>query len=50
MADFLTDKPTKLERAFLIGVQTHSMAAGEADELLLELHVGCPAPRRLWAV
>lgn len=39
MADFLTDKPTsnKLERAFLIGVQTHAMAAGEADELLLEL-------------
>src|ERR1700712_1243300 len=37
MADFLTDKPTKLERAFLIGVQTHSMAAGEADELLAEL-------------
>ena len=39
MADFLTDKPTsnKLERAFLIGVQTHAMPAGEADELLLEL-------------
>jgi GTP-binding protein HflX len=37
MADFLTDKPTQLERAFLIGVQTHAMAAGEADELLAEL-------------
>ena len=37
MADFLTDKPTKLERAFLIGVQTHAMPAGEADELLGEL-------------
>ena len=37
MADFLTDKPTKLERAFLIGVQTHSMPAGEAEELLGEL-------------
>lgn len=37
MADFLTDKPTKLERAFLIGVQTHAMAEGEAEELLGEL-------------
>ena len=37
MADFLTDKPAKLDRAFLIGVQTHEMAAGEAAELLLEL-------------
>ena len=37
MADFLTDKPAKLERAFLVGVQTHDMAEGEAAELLLEL-------------
>jgi GTP-binding protein HflX len=37
MADFLTDKPAKLERAFLIGVQTAEMAAGEAAELLAEL-------------
>ncbi|MEO6873326.1 MAG: GTPase HflX [Opitutaceae bacterium] len=37
MADFLTDKPTKLERAFLIGVQTHKMAEGEGAELLGEL-------------
>src|SRR5438105_3429101 len=37
MADFLTDKPTRLERAFLVGVQTDKMAAGEGAELLLEL-------------
>jgi GTP-binding protein HflX len=37
MADFLTDKPQKLERAFLVGVQTDRMADGEAAELLLEL-------------
>ncbi len=37
MADFLTDKPTNLERAFLIGVQTHKMAEGEGQELLGEL-------------
>ncbi len=37
MADFLTDKPTNLERAFLVGVQTAEMKDGEAAELLLEL-------------
>jgi GTPase len=37
MADFLTDKPAKLERAFLVGVQTSEMASGEAAELLGEL-------------
>ena len=37
MAEFLTDKPVKLERAFLVGVQTSEMAAGEANELLAEL-------------
>ena len=37
MADFLTDKPTNLERAFLVGVQTDQMEAGEGAELLLEL-------------
>src|SRR3954471_4465984 len=37
MADFLTDKPAKLERAFLVGVQTDKMAAGEGSELLSEL-------------
>ncbi len=37
MADFLTDKPAKLERAFLVGVQTEAMAPGEAAELLSEL-------------
>ncbi|WP_414659988.1 GTPase HflX [Horticoccus sp. 23ND18S-11] len=37
MADFLTDKPAKLERAFLVGVQTPEMPAGEAAELLTEL-------------
>jgi len=37
MADFLTDKPAQLTRAFLVGVQTDKMADGEAAELLLEL-------------
>jgi GTP-binding protein HflX len=37
MADFLTDKPAKLERAFLVGVQTNDMKSGEAAELLAEL-------------
>lgn len=37
MADFLTDKPSKLERAFLVGVQTDKMEDGEGAELLLEL-------------
>ena len=37
MADFLTDKPSKLDRAFLVGVQTDKMEAGEAAELLSEL-------------
>ncbi len=37
MADFLTDKPAKLERALLVGVQTSKMEAGEAAELLGEL-------------
>ncbi len=37
MADFLTDKPSNLERAFLVGVQTDKMEAGEGAELLLEL-------------
>ncbi len=37
MADFLTDKPAQLERAFLIGVQTDKMETGEAAELLNEL-------------
>jgi GTP-binding protein HflX len=37
MADFLTDKPTQLQRAFLVGVQTDKMADGEGAELLLEL-------------
>ena len=38
MADFLEDKrPEKLERAFLVGVQTADMADGEGAELLLEL-------------
>ncbi len=37
MAEFLTDKPAKLERAFLVGVQTEKMADGEGAELLLEL-------------
>ena len=37
MADLLTEKPQKLERALLVGVQTDKMADGEAAELLLEL-------------
>ena len=37
MADFLETRSDKRERAFLIGVQTQKMAAGEAAELLLEL-------------
>src|SRR3954470_21319451 len=37
MADFLTDKPATLTRAFLVGVQTEKMADGEGAELLLEL-------------
>jgi GTP-binding protein HflX len=37
MADFLTDKPSKLERAFLVGVQTPDMEGGEGAELLSEL-------------
>jgi GTP-binding protein HflX len=37
MAVFPTDKPRNLERAFLIGVQTHDMPPGEAVELLGEL-------------
>jgi len=37
MADFLTDKPTNLQRAFLVGVQTTEMKTGEAAELLGEL-------------
>jgi len=37
MADFLTDKPTNLQRAFLVGVQTTEMGLGEAAELLSEL-------------
>lgn len=37
MADFLTDKPTQLQRAFLVGVQTDDMAEGEGAELLSEL-------------
>src|SRR4051812_46744435 len=38
MADFLDEtRPAKLERAFLVGVQTHDMADGEGAELLLEL-------------
>jgi GTP-binding protein HflX len=37
MADFLTDKPSKLDRAYLVGVQTEKMADGEGAELLLEL-------------
>jgi GTP-binding protein HflX len=37
MADFLTDKPSKLDRAYLVGVQTDKMAEGEGAELLLEL-------------
>src|SRR5688572_19196431 len=37
MAVFPTDKPRNLERAFLIGVQTHDMPPGEGTELLGEL-------------
>ncbi len=37
MADFLTDKPAKLERAFLVGVQNADMKPGEAAELASEL-------------
>ena len=38
MANFLEDKrPEKIERAFLVGVQTKDMAAGEGAELLDEL-------------
>jgi GTPase len=38
MADFIdSTRPTKLERAFLIGVQTSEMPAGEGAELLEEL-------------
>jgi GTP-binding protein HflX len=37
MAVFPSDKPSKLERAFLIGVQTPDMPPGEAAELLGEL-------------
>jgi GTP-binding protein HflX len=38
MADFLDEtRPEKLERAFLVGVQTADMREGEGRELLLEL-------------
>lgn len=37
MADFLDSVSDKLERAFLIGVQTPDMAPGEGQELLEEL-------------
>jgi GTPase len=37
MADFLDSRPKKLERAFLIGVQTNDMPDGEGAELLKEL-------------
>jgi GTP-binding protein HflX len=41
MADFLDNTPKKdpkrVERAYLVGVQTHEMLPGEADELLNEL-------------
>ena len=38
MADFLdSTRPAKLERAFLVGVQTSGMAVGEGAELLDEL-------------
>jgi len=38
MADFLdSNRPAKLERAFLVGVQTTGMAPSEGAELLLEL-------------
>jgi GTPase len=31
------NRPATLERAYLVGVQTHDMPAGEGAELLLEL-------------
>ena len=41
MADFLDNTPQKdpkrVERAYLVGVQTHTMLEGEAEELLNEL-------------
>jgi GTP-binding protein HflX len=37
MAEFIEKPSTKLERAYLIGVQTPKMAAGEGAELLVEL-------------
>ena len=37
MAVFPTDKPTRLQHAFLIGVHTQEMPAGEAEELMGEL-------------
>ena len=41
MADFLDNTPKKdpkrVERAYLVGVQTHDMPAGDAEELLNEL-------------
>ena len=37
MAVFPSDKPSNLQRAFLIGVQTHDMPPGEGAELLGEL-------------
>jgi len=41
MADFLDQVPSteskRCQRAFLVGIQTHEMAAGEAAELLTEL-------------
>ena len=37
MAVFPSDKPSNLQRAFLIGVQTHAMPPGEGAELLGEL-------------
>jgi GTP-binding protein HflX len=41
MADFLDEVPKterkRCDRAFLVGIQTHEMAAGEAAELLTEL-------------
>lgn len=41
MADFLDDVPKnerkRCDRAFLVGIQTHEMAPGEAAELLAEL-------------
>ncbi|HYP17326.1 MAG TPA: GTPase HflX [Opitutus sp.] len=37
MAIFVSEQPRNLERAFLIGVQTHDMPAGEGAELLGEL-------------